>query len=521
MSIQKLFDEGTAIASEYLDRARWAASVSLPFVMPEQGFTPGNKLRNPNNSLAARGVVNVVGKLRSVLFPGDGWFELDLEPEQKYNVSPDDYQAIVQALFVEGIKIQAALESSHVKRKRRVIPGFYAQTGISLTQLIVTGSTLEGIGLRGNDDYSKRVFARDQYRTWRDAYGDVWQHTIKECVHPDRLPEDIRAKIEVKDGEREVDVYTLYRRQSDDTWVLTQEINDEQVYEAEHATARLFQTDFKRAGNDHYGRGLIELHAGDFESNEFFAGRMKDWAEHASKFNPVIGTGSTLRPEDLAVESGRIIVGGRVEGGRLADVAMLGVEKLADFQVVSQVWNRCQEDLSKTMLLDADSAPKGEAGRHSTAWKQTAEQLQGWLGDLYSTIADEQQKPLLWAALDMGSRTGLVDSKKVKYAEVVSLTGLSAIDRKRQAEAIIPFAQYLSTLGPEALRVIDTTVAAQMGARALGIKEPGLVKTPARLEQEARKAMADQVKMEGATAAIQESARAAGSIAQQQAAPPA
>lgn len=521
MSIQKLFDEGTAIASEYLDRARWAASVSLPFVMPEQGFTPGNKLRNPNNSLAARGVVNVVGKLRSVLFPGDGWFELDLEPEQKYNVSPDDYQAIVQALFVEGIKIQAALESSHVKRKRRVIPGFYAQTGISLTQLIVTGSTLEGIGLRGNDDYSKRVFARDQYRTWRDAYGDVWQHTIKECVHPDRLPEDIRAKIEVKDGEREVDVYTLYRRQSDDTWVLTQEINDEQVYEAEHATARLFQTDFKRAGNDHYGRGLIELHAGDFESNEFFAGRMKDWAEHASKFNPVIGTGSTLRPEDLAVESGRIIVGGRVEGGRLADVAMLGVEKLADFQVVSQVWNRCQEDLSKTMLLDADAAPKGEAGRHSTAWKQTAEQLQGWLGDLFSTIHDQQQKPLLWAAIDMGTRSGLLDSRKMKYADVVSTTGLAAINQKRRAEGAIQLAQLAGAMGEQAVRQLDQGVLLNLAARSLGVTEPGLIKTPAQLEQEARKAMADQVKMEGATAAIQESARAAGSIAQQQAAPPA
>lgn len=521
MKIQKLFEQGTADASEALERARWAASISMPFVMPEQGSQPNNKLRTPNNSLAARGIANCVGKLRSVLFPGDGWFELDVEPESKYAITPDEYTVMVNALYVEGVKIQAAIESSHVKSKRKVVPGFYAQTGISLTQLLITGSTLEGIGLRGNGDFAKRVYSRDQYRTKRDAYGEVDYHVIKECVNPDRLPADIRAKIEVKDEDDDVDVYTLYERQSDDSWVLTQEINGEQVYKTGHDTARIFQTDFKRTCNDHYGRGLIELHGGDFESNEFFAGRMKDWAEHASKFNPVIGTGSTLRPEDLAVESGRIIVGGRVEGGKLNDVAMLGVEKIADFQVVSQVWNRCQDDLSKTMLLDADAAPKGEAGRHSTAWKQTAEQLQGWLGDLFTTIHDQQQKPLLWAAIDMGTRNGLLDAKKMKYADVVSTTGLAAINQKRRAEGAIQLAQIAGAMGPEAVRQLDQGVLLSLAARSLGVAEPGLIKTPAQLEQEARKAMADQVKAEGATAVIQEAARAAGGIAQQQAAPPA
>ena len=518
MSIQKLFDQGTGDASEVLDRARWAASISMPFVMPEQGYQAGDRLRNPNNSLAARGIANCVGKLRSVLFPGDGWFELDVEPESKYAISPEEYTVIVNALYVEGVKIQAAIESSHVKSKRKVVPGFYAQTGISLTQLLITGSTLEGIGLRGNEDFAKRVFSRDQYRTRRDAYGEVDYHVIKECVNPARLPADIQAQIEVKEGE-DVDVFTLYKRQSDDSWVLTQEIQDKQVFEAQHETARIFQTDFKRAGNDHYGRGLIELHGGDFESNEFFAGRMKDWAEHASKFNPVIGTGSTLRPEDLAIESGKIIVGGRVEGGRLQDVAMLGVEKLADFQVVQQVWMRCQDDLSKTMLLDADAAPKGEAGRHSTAWKQTAEQLQGWLGDLFSTIHDQQQKPLLWAAIDMGTRSGLLDAKKMKFADVVSTTGIAAINQKRRAEGAMQLAQLAGAMGEQAVKQLDQNVLLSLAARSLGVAEPGLIKTPQQLEQEARKAMADQVKADGATAVIQEAARAAGGIAQQQAAP--
>ena len=216
-----------------------------------------------------------------------------------------------------------------------------------------------------------------------------------------------------------------------------------------------------------------------------------------------------------------VIVGGRVENGELQDVALLGVKQLTNIAVTENTLNRVQANLGKTMLLDADAAPKGEAGRHSTAWKQTAEQLQGWLGDLFSTIHDQQQKPLLWAAIDMGTRSGLLDAKKMKFADVVSTTGLAAINQKRRAEGAIQLAQLAGAMGEQAVRQLDQGVLLNLAARSLGVTEPGLIKTPQQLEQEARKAMADQVKMEGATAAIQESARAAGSIAQQQAAPPA
>lgn len=519
MSIQELFHEGTNAASGQLKMAEWCSSISLPFVMPPEGFQPGNSLRTPNNSLAARGVANVVGKLRATLFPGDGWFVLDVEPESKYKLDPAEYQATAQQLYIEGVKIQAAIESSHVKAKRRIVPGFYSQTDISLTQLIVTGSTLEGIGLRGNNDFSKRVFGRHQYRTERDSYGEIVHHVIKECVRPDRLPDEIRNAAKVDDKAKTVDVYTLYKRQSDDSWVFTQEINGVEVYEVEHETARIFQTDFKRAGNDHYGRSIIELHGGDFLSNEFFAGRMKDWAFAASKFNPAIGVGSNLHPDDLAKPSGEAIIGARVENGVVQDVGMIRMDKMADFSVAAQVWNETKADLSKTMLLDADSAPKGEAGRHSTAWKQTAEQLQGWLGSFYTTIHDEQQKPLLWAAIDMGIKSGLLSADKLKYADVVSTTGLAAIESKRRAEGALQIAQIAGSFGPEAAKVIDVGVLLNVAARSIGVSEPGLIKSAKQLEQEARRQLADQTRAQAALAVTQEAARAAGGIAQQAAAP--
>jgi hypothetical protein len=85
----------------------------------------------------------------------------------------------------------------------------------------------------------------------------------------------------------------------------------------------------------------------------------------------------------------------------------------------------------------------------------------------------------------------------------------------------LQLAQLAGSLGPEAARQINVGVLLSLAARTLGVAEPGLVKTPEQLEQEARKAMADQVKVQAATSVAQEAARAAGGIAQQQAAPPA
>jgi len=520
MSIAKLWASEDSRSSSAIKRAQWAAALSLPFVFPQDGFQGGDALHNPNDSLAARGIINVVGKLRSTIFTGDGWFELDVDPEYKYTAKKEKrYASMAQDLYVESLKIRAALEASSLDKKYRTSSGFFARTTQSLTQLVVTGSTLEGIGLRGNDDFTKRVFRRDQYRTRRDGYGDVLYHVIKESVTVDELGQDVLAKIGPQDKDKPLDLFTSYRRQRDGTWLLQQEVADVIVHEVTHDTPRIFQTDFKRAGGDDYGRGLLELYAGDFTSNDFFAGRMKDWAEAASKFNFLLDRLSQLTPEDLKVPSGRIIPNARVEGGQATDIAILKVDKIADFGVVSQVWERLQMSLAKTMLLDADAAPSGEAGRHSTAWKQTAEQLQGWLGDFYATIVDEQQKPLLWAAIDMGTRTGLLDKGKLVWAEVVSLTGLEAIDKKRRAEAALQLAQLAGSLGPEAARQINVGVLLSLAARTLGVAEPGLVKTPEQLEQEAHRAMADQVKVDAAKAVAQEAARAASGIAQQQAAP--
>lgn len=54
---------------QYLDRARSAAKLTLPYICPEEGFGPHSRLDTPFQGIGARGVNNLASKLLLALLP--------------------------------------------------------------------------------------------------------------------------------------------------------------------------------------------------------------------------------------------------------------------------------------------------------------------------------------------------------------------------------------------------------------------------------------------------------------------
>jgi len=68
----------------YLTRAREAARVTLPRLMPPEGSNGSTILPQPFQSVGAKGVLNLATKLMLALFPpGAAFFRLSLEPKIK------------------------------------------------------------------------------------------------------------------------------------------------------------------------------------------------------------------------------------------------------------------------------------------------------------------------------------------------------------------------------------------------------------------------------------------------------
>ena len=65
----------------FLDRARDASAVTLPYLIPPEGHANGSSLIDTFSSVGARGVNNLASKLQLSLFPIDApFFQFDPEP---------------------------------------------------------------------------------------------------------------------------------------------------------------------------------------------------------------------------------------------------------------------------------------------------------------------------------------------------------------------------------------------------------------------------------------------------------
>jgi hypothetical protein len=501
--------------SAVLERARWCAAHSKPWFLPPIGQTDTDSLEQSYTSIAQMGVTNLSGKMGAILYPaGEPFFTLDLAPKLRYSYPDEQYQRIRNLLFIEELKAMALLESAHIKRSGLGISrSFRAQKRVSIDQCIITGDTLEQL----TSDFRIRVFRRDQYVTKRDSSGTVLRFITWEKVSPLTLtPEQIeKTGVKIDENAEDVDLYTLIEYQPVvRKWVVTQEINGKEIGNVQHDQSRYYATAYELPPGENYGRGLIELNQADLAAFDALTGRTLDFAAAASKINPVLDSQTQMNPKDLTKPSGEAILDGRVVNGIVQDVGYLKVDKMPDFQIVNVVMERLAKSLGQAMLLEGDSAPQGEAGRHSFGWKVMLEQLQGLTGGVFSAIGEENQIPLVSALLDEMKVQRLIHPDLQRVTQISTTTGLEAIGRRQKLATVLETMDIVAKVAqfnPEILQRIDQNILLDMIVRMQSLDAPGLVKSREMVEKE-RRAAEQAIARQQAT---QQLIQSAGNIAEQ------
>lgn len=504
-----------------LEHVRKLAAISMPHVCPPDGMDESSRLPRPYQSLLARGVTVMVGRLLTALFPPDRpFFATKIKPEIAHAgvLSDDDLAAITQSLFFMDVMMQARLESADMGSPSTVNrrAGFRSRMRVSLNQLIVTGDTLNRLG----DDYRLRVYRRDQYVTSRDSTGQPLVHIIEEKVDPLAMSEAHRRECGFKDEElkaknvtdRLESVFTLCEwNPLTKVHVIKQECKDKVFNESEESVTSFFNPTFDLSPGESYGRGFIELNEGDAVSFDVLSEKMLDFAALASKLLFFIRHGSDTRPADLGKPTGSVSYAD-VQGGIVQDVAMLRAEKLNDFRVVAEVMERIRRDLGKSMLIESEAAPTGEAGRSPRAWERIATELEGALGGLYAPIADEFQVPLL-RRLMHNMKRDLDRFAPPENVEVDILTGIPALARQAKLGNAIQIVQSMQAV-PELARHINLDVLADVLVRYGQVDEPGLIKS----KDEVRAELAQQMQLQAQAQAQEQAIKSAGAITENAAA---
>ena len=158
---------------QYLDRARECSELTIPALIPEDGFHYSSELYTPFQSVGARGVNNLASKLLLLLLPPNSpFFRLSVSGQAKEDLE-------------ERRELASEVEKSLQRIEKNVqnkIEELALRTSAfeAIKHLIVGGNVLTYLPKDGH----MKVFPLSQYVVTRDSEGELLEIVIKESITP-------------------------------------------------------------------------------------------------------------------------------------------------------------------------------------------------------------------------------------------------------------------------------------------------------------------------------------------------
>lgn len=486
----------------FLRRARDAAKLTIPSLMPPNSHTGESKLPTPFQGLGARGVNNLSSKLLLALLPPNGPF---------FRLTIDDY-SLEQLTQREGMRaeveealgkieraVQAEIETSAVRVTASEV----------LKQLLVAGNALLYLPYEGG----AKMFRLDRYVVERDPMGNVLDLIVKESISPKVLPEEIREEIEKGDlnPDKTVDLYTRVIRVGN-KWEVYQEVKD-QIIPGTQGTYPLDKCPwiplrFTKIDGEDYGRGYVEEYYGDLRSLESLTQAIVEGSAAAAKVLFLVNPNGVTQQRTLAEAPN-----GAIRTGDANDVSVLQVEKFADFRIAFETIGAISTRLSYAFLLNS-AVQRGGERVTAEEIRYMAGELEDALGGVYSILSLEFQLPLVKALMHRLEKQRRIPTLPKGTVRPTITTGLEALGRGHDLNKLDLFLQgVMQTFGPEVIaKYVNVSDYLTRRATALGIDSKGLVKTEEEIaaeQQQAQEAMMSQMLAEGGIGMAQEMVKGA------------
>ncbi len=517
MTAKQRYDRLSSRRSQFLNSARQAADLTLPYLIREDELTSKTSLRLPQpwQSTGAKGVVTLASKLMLALLPPQTSF---------FKLQVNDIN-LPQEL---GPQIRSELDLSFAKVERTIMESI-AESGDrvvvhqALKHLVVAGNALVFMSKEG-----LKLYPLNRYVVDRDGNGNVIEIVTKETVskklvknfYPDLMKPGVVDDTTMPDDE--CIIYTHVTRDNN-RWVWHQEMFD-QILPKSQGKAPIDANPwlvlrFNHVDGEVYGRGRVEEFLGDLKSLEALSQAIVEGSAAAAKVVFTVAPSSTTKPQTLAKAGNGAIIQGRPD-----DIGVVQVGKTADFQTAYQMIGSLTQRLNEAFLIlnvrDSERTTAEEV-------RMTQLELEQQLGGLFSLLTVEFLIPYLNRKLNVAQKTGEIP--RLPKGDIVRPTivaGINALGRGQDRESLGQFLTIIAqTMGPEAIgQFINPDEVIKRLAAASGIDVLNLVKSMDELQAEQQQQMSQQqelMAMQQAPqmAAIQQKAEQAEMQAMQQQAP--
>ena len=483
-SAAKLYEDMARDRDVYLQRARDAASLTIPMLMPPQGHSSSTVYDQPYSSVAARGVNNLASKLLMTLLPPNApFFRLTIDDFDLQELAGDDARGQAEEALARIERSAAQL----IEAKAVRVPAHEA-----IKQLIVAGNVLTYMPKDGG----MKIYRLDRYVCKRDTMGNLLKVIVKEEVSFEALPDTVRAVLQddpeftnIK-PETEVDLFTCIRREGK-KMVVHQEVKGVMIPKSQGsypiARSPWMALRFISIDGENYGRGFVEEYIGDIKSLETLTTAIVEGSAAAAKVLFLVRPNGTTRTSVLSNSPN-----GAVVTGDANDVSTLQLDKFNDFRVAQETIVQITERLSAAFLLNS-SIQRNADRVTAEEIRYMAQELETALGGIYSTLSQEFQLPLVNILLYLMQKEGKMPKFPDDAIKPQIVTGLEALGRGQDLSKLSSLLEYLGPLGPEVIQkylnvgdYID-----RLGA-SLGIDTQGLIKSDEELAQEAQAAQEQQ-----------------------------
>ena len=486
MNAKKRYDELSSERTQFLDEARQAAELTLPYLIRghEEHYSGMKQLKTPWQSVGAKGVVTLASKLMLALLPPQtSFFKLQLDESEL----GQDF----------GPEIRSELDLSFAKVERTILESIAASDDRvavhqALQHLVVGGNALIFMGREG-----LKVYPLNRFVVERDGNGNVLEIVTKERIAKKLIDEELRdVKYDPADddnglGLHECDVYTHVKRENNRI-VWHQEVHGKvlpkSVSKAPIDANPWLPLRFNVVDGEDYGRGRVGQFIGDLKSLEALSQALVEGSAAAAKVVFVVSPSSTTKPATLASAGNGAIVAGRPD-----DIGVIQVGKTADFSTAFQMAQVYERRLSEAFLI---LNPRNAERVTAEEVRTTQLELEQQLGGLFSLLTTEFLVPYLNRKLSVAQKTGDIPRIPKGIVKPTIVAGINSLGRGQDAVSLAQFLQTIAqTMGPEAIaQYINPTEVVKRLAAAQGIDVLNLVKSMQEIqgEQQAAQQMQQQ-----------------------------
>ena len=485
MTAKQRYERLSSRRSQFLNSARQASDLTLPYLIRDDEFTSKSSLRLPQpwQSTGAKGVVTLASKLMLALLPPQtSFFKLQVND---INLPQELGPEIRSELDLSMAKIERTIMESIAESGDRVI------VHQALKHLVVAGNALVFMSKEG-----LKLYPLNRYVVDRDGNGNVIEIVTKETVskklvknfYPDLMQPGVSEDTSMPDDE--CIIYTHVTRDNN-RWVWHQEMFD-QVLPKSQGKAPIDANPwlvlrFNHVDGEVYGRGRVEEFLGDLKSLEALSQAIVEGSAAAAKVVFTVAPSSTTKPQTLAKAGNGAIIQGRPD-----DIGVVQVGKTADFQTAYQMIGSLTQRLNEAFLIlnvrDSERTTAEEV-------RMTQLELEQQLGGLFSLLTVEFLIPYLNRKLNVAQKTGEIPRlPKGGIIRPTIVAGINALGRGQDRESLGQFLTVIAqTMGPDAIaQFINPDEVIKRLAAASGIDVLNLVKSMQELQAEQQQQMAQQ-----------------------------